>query len=155
MAFRLPRRVLFFIVFTALCFAVLHLSARPVRAEGAVNTHVYGRVVDNATHQFISEARVFLWNRASRDRFTTETNTSGFYEVKAIDRGSYDIYVSHDNSSTEGVDYVPAHRRVDVGETAINVSFRLLPGASIRAEGEFRPFGSPPVFQFPLFGISP
>ena len=68
----------------------------------------------------------------------TWTDASGNYEVEVAGGGSYEVYAYCNYSSSPSFDYVPAHRQISLEETPLNISFTLLPGASIQTVGDLR-----------------
>jgi hypothetical protein len=120
----------------------MSVSADVVLAEATALTRVYGRVVDKTTGQPIHNAYVVYYN-ILKGSFTATTNTSGAYEME-IDPGFYRVYAFCDLPATSGFDYVPASQFISLEDTSCNVSFALLPGASIHADGELNFFDLPP-----------
>ena len=104
----------------------------PVQAMENSLVRVYGRVMDSSGDP-IPNAHIILWN--IQQEIAVKANASGRYEINVTGWKSYRVYAYGDDPSTSGLDYVPAYRQLSVGETAVNVSFTLLPGASINAEG--------------------
>jgi len=97
--------------------------------------------VDNSTRQPLAEAQVLLFtqeNEGSSFLASARTNASGIYEVEAKP-GDLLIYAYFDLESTLGIDYVPGRRDVSVEEQNLEVSFALLPGATIMTEEEADP----------------
>jgi len=103
-------------------------------------------VVESAAGQPLADARVIFWSEKEKMIVArVETDASGSYEVEVKGDGTYWVYASCDYPSTPGFDYVPASRKVSVGGGPLNVSFTLLPGASIVAVGEVRLAGISPM----------
>lgn len=125
------------LVFLGFCLTVPLTLVSHIQAEDANQLSAYGNVVNKAGYP-IPDAHVIFWNIETS--FTTETNASGRYEIDVESWKFYQVYAYYDDSSTPGFDYVPAYSRVSVKDSSINVSFTLLPGASIDAEGDLRSF---------------
>ena len=125
------------------------LSGSASAEEDSAATRVYGRVVDAETGRPIAGTAIILFKRFEfRLGYTYDycgwTNKSGHYEimVKAKDRGDYRVYAISDDPSTPGFDYLPVAQLISVAENPLNVSFNLMPAASIYMEGRFGPFKS-------------
>ena len=124
-------------LFLTLCFAALYVLASPIQVKGARYLLVHGMVFDGAGYP-MSGVHVVFWN--PEVRFMAETNASGRYETSILGWKSYQVYAYYNDVSTSGFDYIPAYRHVLVRDTPINMSFTLLPGASINIEGNLRSF---------------
>jgi len=111
--------------------------ASPIQVKGAIYLLVHGTVFDGAGYP-VSGVHVVFWN--PEVMFTAETNASGRYETSILGWKFYQIYAYYNNVSTSGFDYIPAYRHVLVRDTPINMSFTLLPGASINIGGNLRSF---------------
>jgi len=125
--FRKSSLFLFFIVF---CFIVLPSFVNSAQAQAPDFTRVYGKVFDSKG-QPIPDAYVIFWNDRTGNMVKTSTNTSGCYDVRVVGLGSHEVYAFCNNESTSGFDFVPAFREVYLTRTDLNISFELLPGASI------------------------
>jgi len=130
-------RVFMCLVFLGLCLTFPLTLPSHIQAEDANQLSAYGKVVDKEGYP-IPDAHVIFWN--IERSFSTKTNASGRYEIDIEGRKSYQVYAYYDNSSTPGFDYVPAYSPISIKDSSINVSFTLLPGASINAEGDLRSF---------------
>ncbi len=143
------RRASLFILFLTLCFTSLPMFVGPVQAETTASTRVYGRVVEGATGRPIPNATVIFLARfrpsgVQRYEYRGLTNASGDYEIEILAEHriispDYWAFAFLDNSSTPGFDYVPDLQWISVAEDPLNVSFILLPGASIYMAGDFGP----------------
>jgi len=134
------RRAFLFIVFLVFCFMVLPLFADSAQAEVAAFTRVYGMVVDDASRP-IPNVHIIFWARIGTKEGTiakTKTNASGGYDVEIVGSGSYEVYAFCNDESTPGFDFVPAFRKVSLNGASKNISFVLLPGASINVTGDLQ-----------------
>lgn len=100
---------------------------------------MYGRVVESGEGQGLGQAEVSLFTYSWRGlslAATTQTDPSGTYEMEVRGDHLYRAYAYYDLDSTPGFDYVPAHRDISVEGESLNVSFTLVPGATIDVGGE-------------------
>ena len=70
-------------------------------AQVANNTSLLGTVTD-ATGNVIVGASVTILNEGTNETFTVGTNNEGYYAVKFIRPGTYDIAVSRTTPCTTG-----------------------------------------------------
>jgi ABC-type antimicrobial peptide transport system permease subunit len=127
----LAKKRLTAIIFLEYCLMAA-LSTMPVNVAATSFAHIYGNVVDTNGRP-VPHAIIMFWN--TQQEITVKANTSGYYEANVTGWKSYWVYAYADDPSTQGADYVPAFRQISVKETDRNVSFTLLPGASVDAEG--------------------
>jgi len=127
-----------FIILLALCFASFLLSTTSVQAEEATVTHVYVKVVDSTTHYPIPDAIIIFWNPKENLIIETKTNASGYCDIEVIGLDPVEVYAYYDNETTLGFDYVPSSQKIYPRGLLLNVSFTLLPGASINVQGDLQ-----------------
>jgi len=118
-----------------------HAIVNLVQAENSKDIRVFGRIVDYSSAQGIPNAKIMIeqWNSSEGyyDKTTIYTSISGDYEV-TLEASSYLMTVSSDDPETPGVDYVPLRKDYNlqsISEESLNVSFTLLPGASVHFIG--------------------
>jgi len=122
------------ILFLALLFTTLPVSSRPVQTETITYPCIYGRVIDGAAGQPLVNATIIIWN-IERGALYVKTNPLGDYEVEVGGWSSYRVYAYCNRPSTPGFDYIPAYRYVSIEGGSLNVSFTLLPSASLFVTG--------------------
>jgi hypothetical protein len=132
----IARRYLTYLV-TSLVFCLMVLPTNQVQAIETNIVRVYGLVMDSNGNQ-IPDASITFWS--VQDEITVKTNASGYYETNVTGNRSHQVFAYGDDTSTPGLDYIPSSKQILVNETAVNVSFALLPGASVNAEGNMISF---------------
>jgi hypothetical protein len=113
------------------------LPTNQVQAIETDIVRVYGLVLDGNGNP-IPDANITFWS--VQEEVTVKTNASGYYETNVMGNRSHQVFAYGDETSTPGLDYIPSSKQILVNETAVNVSFALLPGASINAEGNIISF---------------
>ncbi len=149
--FHFPRRTFLLIFLLAFCFTALPLFGSPVQAQETEVTPVYGRVINSVTNRSISNATIIFWNLDTGLITKTETNESGSYSAEVAGFGSSGAYAYYDNDSTPGFDYIPVYQVRYLSGFPENLSFALMPGASIDAEGNLKLLR---FFEFPIAPVA-
>jgi len=101
------------------------------------------KVVDANTEEPIQNASIILWNlgKATDKRGLFFTDSEGEYHYDDAVTGSvYWIYAYKGNLTTGSIEYAPSKVEVELSllETSKNVTFRLVPAATVRLTGEIR-----------------
>lgn len=140
--------IILFILLLAACLLASYCSTISVRADTASFTRVYGTVFDSRTDLPLPDAYVIFTRSGSRGGSTViaEVNTDplGRYEAWIEPNRLYEVYVYHKLTSSV-LDYVPARQRISLENVLLNVSFALLPGASIHLVGDLSFLGDEPL----------
>jgi ABC-type lipoprotein release transport system permease subunit len=134
------------IVLLALATFECHVNVMPV--ESSTSSVLWGHVLDAATGRPIENATIAIWDiRATYDRRvtrtvttlkgTTQTEKNGSYVLLVPSDISGRVYASFDDPHSPGYDYVPQVRSVTLTAGAVvNLTFALVPAASIALEGD-------------------
>jgi len=149
--FQFSRRTFLLIIILVFCFTFLPLFRSSIQAQEIEVTPVYGRVVDSVTNHSISDAAIIFWDLDAGLITKTKTNESGSYNAEVIGFSSFKVYAYYDDESTLGFDYVPACQVRYLGGFPENLSFALMPGASIVAEGDLKLLR---FFEFPIAPVT-
>ncbi|MEM2433274.1 MAG: FtsX-like permease family protein, partial [Candidatus Bathyarchaeia archaeon] len=104
---------------------------------------VYGFVGELGTNKPLDGAKVgivrIIWSdRRAVEQYVilAETNSSGLFEIYLDSPGTYNFFAYCDYNSTPGVDYIPAYRGVNIEDKPQQLTFLLIPGASINIIGD-------------------
>ncbi|MCS7120287.1 MAG: FtsX-like permease family protein [Nitrososphaerota archaeon] len=131
-----------------ICLNFIPLSTQ---ADGSDMVNVRGVVLDDETGCPLPGAQVIFWS-IDKGALTVTTDLNGYFFLQAMPKGFYTIYCYCDRKDTPGIDYVPFRQHVHLTED-MELSFNLLPGASVRVEGEFRPFESMQIIRTIVFHV--
>jgi ABC-type lipoprotein release transport system permease subunit len=139
----------------------------PCRASAVPPTSIFGRIVDAYTGDPIPDATVLIWDVSKLD---TPRPGAGIYVTDAfgaynatspyiVPGHSYWVYAYKGNMSSAIFEYVPSARRElpNLEPGGMNVSSRLVPGATIVLIGQVWDFNStsPPYRAITLTVVAP
>ncbi|MCK4953278.1 hypothetical protein KAS14_05800 [Candidatus Bathyarchaeota archaeon] len=98
---------------------------------------IEGLVIEDLTNDPIENATVIIWTEGGKLKSTSETDSNGYYKIEIEGGVECRVYAYYDNQSTLGFDYVPAFQSFYLHEeTEVNITFRLVPAASIILDGD-------------------
>ena len=152
---RLVIKVFLVTLFLSFYFMTPPAFTGSLRADNGL-VKVYGRVTDAKTHQPLPNAYVvFQLLYPEWGYFFGRTNASGIYEVNVTGGKDYGVFASDYwpdiwwlRVNYVSARYVPVSRRISVANEPLNVSFDLLPGATIYTIGFFC---SPTIDTAPIY----
>lgn len=132
--------ILLIIIF---CVWILAFQAKFVQAGEDQKVKIYGFVGEFGTNKPLSGAKVGIvkvtWSsRGSIEEriILAETNSSGLFEAYVNEPGTYNFFAYCDYNSTQGSDYIPEYRKVNIKDEKQQLIFLLLPGASVNVVGD-------------------
>lgn len=129
------RRILRIVLLASFVLASLGLTTSPVTAEN--HPTIVGRLTDEVSGVPIANASILIQREHAMGRSSLGTlgytDEQGAYTLELTFEGRCWLFAFHDLPSSPGVDYLPGFAELDVERGRIyNVSFGLLPGASLR-----------------------
>ena len=142
------RLFLLFLLFISVFFSDFPLvsSSNSLVVQGMVIDGSTGRTLENATIAAYDVSRLLLIS-------STRTNSSGGYELVLQGTYGFRIYAYYDDLSTPGFDYMPSMRAIPSTGGTVNVSFSLIPGATVKVEGEIMIVSSSETAENYLFTV--
>jgi len=118
-----------------LVFSILLSPLPPVSSANSLI--IKGTVIDSLTGSPLKNATIAVYNDLTPFLISSSrTNSSGQFEFSLHITRIIRIYAYYDDPSTPGFDYLPAMKRLFPVTGTINVSFSLVPGATVEVKGE-------------------
>lgn len=114
-----------FLTYTLVLFSILFSNNIAVPTSS-----IYGRIIDEATGKPISNVNIYLANTT----IGTTTNAKGYFEIKEVPQGTFDIIFSHVAYYFHKERLQLKHYYIDIGTVKLMVKAYQLPTVIVKGE---------------------